>query len=795
MNAKEGHIVRLLDGADKKFIIPVYQRAYSWKKANCEMLFNDLLAVYQNKYQSHFFGSIVYVENDVGGCNEYVVIDGQQRITTVSLLLLAIRNYVQANAIDTEKINPEKITDAFLTDKYAHSDKKLKLKLVQGDDDAYDRLIEKGEPIPNNHITLNYNFFYDKISELSLVELEGIYDAITKLMIVNISLKPQNGDDPQLIFESLNSTGMDLEESDKIRNYVLMKLEAAKQEKVYKQYWEKLEKKIGKQDLSKFIRYYLAFKTRTLTDEKKLYFAFKTYREQDKGDQQIEILLEDLLKFAGYYQTIKTVSSSDKGYRACLARVNKLEFNMVIPLFFDFFDAREAEKITDEEFAEVISIIENYIVRRIICGMPTSSLNKVFVYMGEEIAKHVSSGGISYLEALKYVVLSKTGKIRFPNDHDFEEKFALFELYNAKPSVKKYIFERLENSRSKEQVAVEEQISNGTLTIEHIMPQTLTDEWKEYLGENYESIHTKYLDTIGNLTLTAYNSDYSNLMFEKKRDMVDKGFACSKLELNTYLASCDTWNAQTILDRAEILLRWAENIWPCPESHYEPTVVEEWISLDEDYDFTNKVIVKISFLGDEINAENITDAYKKVMSTLYMLDPIRFTDCGASFVSSYDAGLRAAYEIGRSAYIETNMNSQSKISAIKEMFKFFEIDATEMAFLVRPKTKTFDINDESTYSSITAGNLAYKLIFRVMEKDLLDELEFERMQTKEYAHRFARVTYPMIALSRDAHKGNGTKYRYYKEPIVYRGKSVYISWEWFDESREDLIRWYKEHIK
>ena len=793
MNAKEGYIVRLLDGADKKFIIPVYQRAYSWKKANCELLFNDLLAVYNHGYKSHFFGSIVYVENDIGGCNEYIIIDGQQRITTVSLLLLAIRNYIQINKIDTEKINPEKITNAFLTDVYAQDTKKLKLKLVQGDDSAYDRLIEGTEPIPNNHITINYNYFYERLSTLNLSQLEGVYDAITKLMIVNISLKPQNGDDPQLIFESLNSTGMDLEESDKIRNYVLMKMDSSEQEKIYKKYWEKLEHKIGKQDLSKFIRYYLAKKTRTLTDEKKLYFSFKAFRE-NSSEYSVETLLKDILKFADYYSMIKTAKTTNSGFVGCIARMNKLELNMAIPLLFDFFDAKSEGKLTDEEITEAIIIIENYIVRRIICGMPTSSLNKVFVYMGEEINKYVDADGITYLEALKYCILSKTGKTRFPNDHDLEEKFIMFELYNAKPSVRKYIFERLENSRSKERVAVEEQISTGELTIEHIMPQTLTDEWKKYLGENYEAIHTKYIDTIGNLTLTAYNSDYSNLMFEKKRDMAEKGFSASKLELNSYLGECDEWNENSIVERANHLLQWAIKIWYAPTCSYEPNVIEKWISLDEEYDFTNKGIVKMSLLGDEINVDNVTDAYKKALSTLYMLDPVRFINSDVSFITTSNEKLRSPYAIGDSVYIETNMNSQTKITAIREIFDVYEIDNNEMAFLVRPKTKAFSISDQSTYLSITAGNLAFHLISDLIEKDLISDEEFELMQTKEYSHRFARVTYPMIALSRDAHRGKGTKYRYYKEPIKYKGREVYISWEWFDESINDLIQWYKEHF-
>ena len=524
MIAKEGYIVRFLDGSDKKFVIPVYQRPYSWKKSNCELLIKDLLEVYNRGYKSHFFGSIVYVENDIGGCNEYIIIDGQQRITTVSLLLLAIRNYVTDNKLDIG-INANKITTAYLTDEYADSVKKLKLKLVQGDDDAYDRLIEKTQPITNNNVTVNYNYFYyDVLSSMQDTEIKGLYDAIMKLMIVNISLNPHNGDDPQLIFESLNSTGLDLEEADKIRNYVLMKMSSTQQERIYKNYWEKLENQVSKEDINRFIRHYLAVKTRELANENKLYFAFKNYREKNI-ELQIEEILNDILIYAEFYNQIKNAKISDRiPYLNAIARINKLEVNTVIPLLFDLFYAKKQGLLSEEDMSNCVSVIESYIARRIICGLPTSALNKIFVGMGAEIKRYMDKNSTTFIDALKYSILSKTGKSRFPNDHDFAEKFVVYELYNAKPNTRKYFFERLENYNNRERIAVEEQIDNTELTIEHIMPQSLTAEWKESLGDNWELTYSKYIDTVGNLTLTAYNSDYSNLSFAKKKSLPDRFF-------------------------------------------------------------------------------------------------------------------------------------------------------------------------------------------------------------------------------------------------------------------------------
>lgn len=793
MNANGSSIVRFLDGADKKFIIPVYQRAYSWKKANCQLLLQDLFDVYHNKYPSHFFGCIVYVETDMGGCHEYVIIDGQQRITTISLLLLAIRNYILENNIQSRVINPQKIINAFLTDEYAFGDKKLKLKLVQGDDNAYDRLIEQGEPIPNNHITINYLYFYEELAKLNQAELEGLYEAITKLMIVNISLEPSKGDDPQLIFESLNSTGMDLDEADKIRNYVLMRLDSKEQEQVYKNYWEKLEEKINKQHLSKFLRYYIAQKTRSLPDEKKLYFAFKAFRDSKK-EITIQEVLKDILRFAGYYHVFQTAKPTTPGYLGHLSRLRNLDFNMVTPLVFDFLDAHHCGKLSHDDLNDAIAIIENYLVRRTICSMSTASLNKLFVSMGNEIETLISVEGIDYLTAFKHLITSKSGKLRFPSDQDLKEKFPIYELYNAKPAMKKYIFERLENHASRERIAVEEQIASGELTIEHIMPQTLTPEWRKYLGTNYESIHIKYKDTIGNLTLTAYNSEYSNLMFTEKRDMPKKGFKYSKLSLNEYVKSCDEWTAETILNRADILSQWALRIWPAPYSSYEPQFTEEWVALDDDYDFTNKTIIKINLLGDETPSDNVTDAYIKTLSALYLLDPVRFISEELPFISSSREGMRSPSELGKATYIETNMNSQRKISALRDIFRVFEIDASELSFLVSPNVSSFDINNESTYSIPTTGQLAYELISYLITHNHLSDEEIGLMLTKEYARTQFKANYPILALSRSANMGNGTKYRYRKEPISRQGKDYFISTEWFESNRVDLVNWFKKHL-
>lgn len=791
MNAKEGYIFRFLDGTDKKFIIPVYQRPYSWKKQDCELLLSDLLAVYEKNYASHFFGSIVYVANDVGGCKEHIIIDGQQRITTVSLLLLAIRNYIKDTNLDIG-INQEKITNAYLTDAYANDSKKLKLKLVQGDDTAYDRLIEGGDIIENNAVTVNYQFFYGQLAKMNSDRIKGLYDAIMKLMIVNISLNPALGDDPQLIFESLNSTGQDLNEADKIRNYVLMNMSASEQERFYHNYWEILEQKVNRDEINKFIRYYLATKNNELPNEKHLYYAFKQYKQG--YDIQAEELLRDILQYADFYRIIKNAKETDGGYTEVLARLNKLEVNSCTPLLFDLLMANKKGKLSDDDLEKACVIIENYIARRIICGLPTNQINKLFAAMGSEIRRNVEKDGLSYYDAFQTAILSKTGRSRFPSEHEFADKFIQYEIYNARPVVKKYILERLENYGSKEKIAVEEQVDDGTLTIEHIMPQTLTEEWKKELGENWEVTYTKYINTIGNITLTAYNSDYSNLSFTKKRDMKEKGFKYSKLSLNQMLGKIDEWNETSIVDRANDLYDCARKIWWMPTAQYDIDKDEEWVFWDDDFDFTNMTITKLRFRGEEIVASNVSDAYKKINELLYDLDPVRYLEFDNANHSSDKSALRTPIAIGKDMYINTNLSSQAKMDIVAKLAEHYDFVSSDIQYLTKERT-AFDVNNPSTYGCLKVGKLAYELIKDMLLCGLLTEEEIDNLKTREYCKKIIpKIVYPILADERTDNMGNGSKLRYRKTPVTMAdGREIYVTQEWFDYFREDLINWYEKH--
>lgn len=796
MKANENNILRFIGGTDKKFIIPVYQRPYSWKKDNCVQLMKDLKDVYNFGYESHFFGSIVFVSQNNGVCEEHTIIDGQQRITTVSLLLLALRNYVLIHPELKLKINPNKITNAYLTDEYSNNAKKLKLKLVQGDDEAYDNLIENKSPIENTNITTNYNYFFNEISKMSPIEIEGLDNAITKLVIVSISLQPQNGDDPQLIFESLNSTGLDLEPADKIRNFVLMRMQASEQERFYKKYWEPLEAIVTRSEMNKFIRYYLAVKMRKLPDEKKLYFEFKYYQESSK--KSIETIIIDMLEFANYYNIIKNPKKQNKLYSNTLVRINKLEVKTCVPLIMDLFKANADGYISDEEMSSSFEIIENYIVRREVCDLPTNALNKVFVQLGAEIDKDIEDDDMSYYDAFKYEILKRSGRSRYPNDHDFEDKFIVYDLYNAKTTIKKYILERLENFDNRETVAVEQLINDGILTIEHVMPQTLTNDWKEMLGSKWESIHSKYKDTIGNLTLTAYNSDYSNSPFKVKKSMPKKGFEFSKLFLNEYIKQCESWSETEIINRAKILFKKAIKIWWLPKIKISKiTDNEEWFDWNEDLDVTNKKIVQVTIMESFINTSDVTAAYKVIHKMLYDMDPTIYHNGNFAWFSESDSKLRKSYKIDTNAYIETNKSSQEKLNTIKIIAELCNLDSYDIRFLVQEKTSKpkFEINDESTYGNIPVGKLAFEFFEKLIEMNAISEAEIEQLKTKEYTKQlFSHTDYPIIADSRDANKGNSKYIRYRKKSLTFMGKEIFITTQWFEKNRTDLIIWYKNHL-
>ncbi len=542
--------IKLLDligkSQEKQFIIPIYQRVYSWEKEQCKQLWDDIIKTGGNdQIEGHFIGSIVFVHDGIytTNYNELLIIDGQQRLTTITLLLTALRDHWS----DKRK----EIEDDYLINSDKDGDKKFRLILSDSDKDTLLYLIDKDRRKPSEpslKIMENFKFFEECIRK-NTNKLETIFKGLEKLMIVYIALKKEKYN-PQLIFESMNSKSMELAQTDLIRNYIVMETEVEKQEGFYNKYWRAMEEDFKQNEtlFNQFVRHYLTIKTREIPIEKRVYEAFKDYR-QKKGIE-IEDLLKDLQKYCGYFCQIAFKKEADKDLNKALSFLVDLEMDVIYPLLLELYSDYSDEVLSEADFIDIIYLIESYICRRAVCGLGTNSLNKIFASFTKKIQKD------EYFKSLKAHFVYLTEKQRFPNNDEFKKLFITIDFYNFQK--REYFLERLENFKRKERVYTHE------YTTEHIMPQTLTEEWKRDLGENFQAIHDKYLHTIGNLTLTGYNKEYSNKSFQEKRDM-EKGFKQSPLRLNQGLRDLESFGEKEIEKRANDLADLALKIWTYPK--------------------------------------------------------------------------------------------------------------------------------------------------------------------------------------------------------------------------------------
>ncbi|GAA9547621.1 DUF262 and DUF1524 domain-containing protein [Helicobacter pylori] len=546
MKAKEATLLGFFEeNQNNQFVIPIYQRLYSWKKEQCEQLWDDIIKIGGNdKANGYFIGSILYVLDGNTPSSPLLIIDGQQRLTTITLLFIALRNHL------SDEVKRKEI-ESYLINSNKDGDKKFRLILSESDKDTLLSLIDKNKRKPSEpsvKIVENFKLFEEWIRK-NTDKLETIFKGLEKLMIVWIALKKEK-DDPQLIFESMNSKGIELTQTDLIRNYIVMETEVGKQEDFYNQYWRAMEENFKQDEKSfdRFVRHYLTIKTREIPNINKVYVALKGY--QQKEGIEIEDLLKDLQKYCGYFCQIAFKKEADKDLNKALSFLVDLEMDVVYPLLLELYSDYSDGVLSRQDFIPIIALIESYLCRRAVCGLGTNSLNKVFPSFTKKINKD------QYLESIEAHFLSlekTTGK--FPKDSEFKDSFITIDFYKFKK--REYFFERLENFDRKERVYTRE------YTTEHIMPQKLTEEWEKVLGQDHERIHTQYLHTIGNLTLTGYNSEYGDKSFQEKRGM-EKGFKDSPLRLNQGLRDLKSFGEEEIKKRANDLADLALKIWTYP---------------------------------------------------------------------------------------------------------------------------------------------------------------------------------------------------------------------------------------
>ncbi|RPD43759.1 DUF262 domain-containing protein [Hymenobacter sediminis] len=618
MKAKQANLLKFLQ-TSKQFIIPIYQRTYSWHESQCNQLFTDILSVsHAEEGAGHFVGSVVYFEQDQHNASEVpelLIIDGQQRVTTLTLLLAALAELVQQHPSLLESTSATKLKNYYLFNAEEDGALRYKLMLTRGDKQALIDVLEghSSPPVevPSN-VRRNYDYFRQR---LTVDNAKAVYAGLQRLFIVDVALE-RGVDNPQLIFESMNSTGLALSQADLIRNYVLMGQQPKVQTRLYEHYWFPMEQLFGEHYAGLFdwfVRDYLTVRTGTIPRIDDVYTSYKAFLKGSATPLAIEEKLRELHRYAGLYVRIvlpELKHEKDQQLRQAYADLLELRADTATPFLLEVYADYLDEHLSKEEHLQVVRMVEAYVFRRVICGIPTNSLNKTFAALGRLVRKN------RYVESVAAAFQLKDSYRRFPSDAEFRREFQQRDLYNMR--LRNYLLERLENFGRKERVPVDE------YTIEHILPQNenLSKAWREELGPDWRRIQEEYLHTIGNLTLTGYNSKLSDKPFEYKKT-VEGGFADSPIRLNASVAKEEQWNEDAILRRGQALASKALKIWPAPSlSEAELAPYREPETTDGTYKLEQFAFLN-GEMGDLFNAFekrvlNLDTSVKQEVKKLYV---------------------------------------------------------------------------------------------------------------------------------------------------------------------------------
>lgn len=612
MKANAENLLSLLKGP-RQFVIPIYQRTYCWTIAQCQQLLQDILRISKDdSVNGHFIGSVVHFQHSITTiCDvpELLVIDGQQRLTTISLLVLALSEFLENTPgleIDT---TPIKLRNYYLLNNEETGEKRFKLLLTQGDKAAFCSLVG-GTPLPEyalSRIVENYKFFQGKITHENV---RDIYDGMMRLFVVDVALEREK-DDPQLIFESMNSTGLALSQTDLIRNYVLMRLPVDQQTRLYEKYWFPMEQSYGNEYellFNSFMRDYLTFKQKEIPRKDGVYEAFKNY-VHTRG-LSIEEIIADIFEFSSYYCKMTLHKETDKKLNEAFFRLSQLKVDVCHPFLIPVYRDYAHQTISADDFLSIVYRVESYVFRRAVCGIPTNSLNKTFMLLYHQINPE------NYMESLDAALILADNYKRFPTDREFMAALTSKDVYNFPR--RNYLLTILENKDRKEQIHI------GDYTIEHIMPQSanLSSEWQTMLGDQWQELHEKYLHNLGNLTLTGYNSELSNRSFSEKKKMTG-GFNDSPLRLNEYPRQANSWGAEEIETRAQLLAQKACQIWTRPylpqeilDSYKKKSSLEPSLYSMETYDWSPDMLELFHVVRKRIL--NLDPSVREVFLKLYV---------------------------------------------------------------------------------------------------------------------------------------------------------------------------------
>ena len=673
MEAKQTQIQIFIQTPKVQFVIPVYQRNYDWSIQQCGDLFRDIISVVEENRVSHFIGSIVYLHQGImitSEVRELVIIDGQQRLTTINILYVALYRFAKEKGLHQQ----DEIYTSFLTNQHVqHESSKLKLKQTDNNAIAFKAILNgtENELDKYSNVKENFSYFKSQINEGNFLTILG---GLQRLIFVEIALE-RDKDDPQRIFESLNSTGLDLSQSDLIRNFILMDLEPKEQSKIYDQIWNPIEENARdlvrqKSMVSDYIRDYLTLKTKRIPNKGKVYEEFKKLYI-NKKDDSFQQELETIKALSVHYRKlINPQVITDSVLRRELEYISRLEINVAFPFLLQVFEDCENGVIDQPTLIKILKLIQSFTWRRFIVGLPTAALNKIFMTLYSEIDHE------DYFESLCVALLKKRGSVKFPNDQEVRSALYDKDLYNTQSKNRSYFFELLENHNNREYVNT----ASDLITIEHIFPRNPDNKWLNDLSTSEFSEFKEYkLNTIANLTLSGNNGALSNLAFINKRDMntdgKEQGYAFSRLWLNDYLKKQDFWNLEKYNERFEIIYDRFLQIWQFPD------VVLPLIETDSEQNIfdaeppINKKLEYFIFENTKVEEPVIAKMYFYVLRELYEKNPELLLENNQIIkVTKNQSDFRAPQELINGYFIESNIDSNSKFSYLKKMLIVFELE-------------------------------------------------------------------------------------------------------------------------
>ena len=627
-----------------QFEVPIYQRTYDWNKKHCKQLYDDIIKAGKSEQeQFHFIGAATYVGEinlpniDV---SYYQVVDGQQRLATLMLLLRALKDSLD----ESEKfVKKEKIDQLLFNINEKKDDKNYyKLILTDDDDKTFKDIMDNGQSESSNNITTNFKYFTSWLTKENNNDI--IWRGIRRLTIVQILINEK--DDAQAIFESMNSTGLDLSETDMIQNYLLMSEKPEWQKRIYLQYWRPMERRFGEEQneyFEDFLRNYMMMYRGKIVSKKEMYEYFKIHMSNRDKEKEIK----KMYKHSQYYANLINIlpHSSDK-LKKVIKHIYDQDTNVASSLLLKLLADHANGIITEKECESVFLLVDSYLLRCHVCDT-TKGGNKVFP---ETIPKIVES---DYVKSIEKTLMSKTGNRRFPRNAIFKENLERLQLYNNR-TMCRYMLGRLEHEKSREQL-----VDTVNLTIEHIMPQTLNVEWKNDLGEDVKDIHEKYLHTIGNITLTAYNQNLGNKSFSEKREIYEK----SNVTLTRDLSKYPYWDMNKIKERTQSLIEQAVNLWKCPDE-YDSQIS----SLDTNYD-------RGLYESEYLEGKNITELWdvlkEKILSTCNGT-VFRMTKTYGSFrlpIANSSIGICSIEARNTKIYLTYNTKIQDKIINVSKFVR------------------------------------------------------------------------------------------------------------------------------